>query len=112
MSAEKLNEVLILGVKGSGKTVFLSVLSITISIRKHILPSMSPVPRSPTGRISSSYSRLYVEAQRQEEMLASMQVESVEQAKARLREKVMSSLSDGFMQVSVGFSNEKVSLSE
>ena len=70
------------------------------------------VPRSPTGRISSSYSRLYVEAQRQEEMLASMQVESVEQAKARLREKVMSSLSDGFMQVSVGFSNEKVSLSE
>lgn len=70
------------------------------------------VPRSPTGRISSSYSRLCAEAQRQEEMLATMQSDTLEQAKARLREKVISSMADGFVQVSPGISDEKVSLPE
>ena len=70
------------------------------------------VPRSPTGRVSSSYSRLFAEAQRQEEMLASMQSDTLEQAKARIRERVISSMADGFVQVSPGISDEKVSLPE
>ena len=70
------------------------------------------VPRSPTGRIGSSYPRLYAEAQRQEEMLASMQSDTHEQARTRMREKVNSLMADGFVQVSPGISDEKVFLPE
>ncbi|MBO7687365.1 MAG: hypothetical protein J6V72_13320 [Kiritimatiellae bacterium] len=67
------------------------------------------VPRSPAGRVGSSYGKLYAEASRQEEMLAATQEsqeDEAKRAKENFCEGVVSSIPDGSLQVSVKVTEE------
>ena len=62
------------------------------------------VPRSPDGRVGSSYGKLCDEAMRQEEMQAASQKEQEEEStrvKDNFREGVISAIPDGSLQVTV-----------
>jgi hypothetical protein len=62
------------------------------------------VPRSPDGRVGSSYGKLCDEAMRQEEMQAASQKEQEEEStrvKENFREGVISAIPDGSLQVTV-----------
>ena len=96
--------------KAKGKTFRPTVVFYDGKTIKRGADGVTYVPRSPAGRVGSSYAKLCDEAQRQEEMQAAAQ-ESQDDEAARAKENfcdgVISAIPDGSLQVSVRVLEEK-----
>ncbi len=96
--------------KARGKTFRPTVVFYDGKTIKKGADGVTYVPRSPAGRVGSSYGKLCEEARRQEEMQESSQAsqdDEATRAKENFCEGVVSAIPDGSLQVSVRVLEEK-----